>query len=173
MSSEHFILTKERLIDWLSDTDYMSKYETQVYKSMLKFYFDTFFRDIYPAERAIVEIKKDLGIDINTEKLLKLFYYDYWSRKKKKERAAEQDQKILEKSKDYTLAIAPLKKVVNDTNSDIISTPSLPVQPPSVPDHFEFKDAKDIGTSKKQLYIGKKQRQAQQGNTQQGDSANN
>lgn len=167
MASEKFTLTKERLVDWLSNDSYMEKYRSQVYKSILRFYFDTFFTEIYPAERAILEIEKDLGMELDREALLKLFYFDYWSRKKKKERARQQS--------------VPAQEIIKERNVDIeqseAAEPGIPAANPDTVTHkqdsksnkipqsprFEFRDAKEIVPNKKPLYVGKKQRQQQSG----------
>ena len=144
MSSNQFILTKEHLTGWLSDPSYMEEYKAQVYRSILQFYFDTFFEEIHPAKRAIVEIEKDLGLAIEKETLLNLFYYDTWSRKRKKEKSKENSMSNKVTSSAGNTELAKEKTEVESTGQT-----------------FDFKDAKEITGGNKPLYVGKKQRAKQ------------
>ena len=160
MSSNQFILTKEHLTGWLSDPSYMEEYKSQVYRSILQFYFDTFFEEISPAKRAIVEIEKDLGIPIEKEVLLNLFYYDYWSRKKKREKAKEKvalpNPAPVADHTAVSISHPIIDKTVQETKTKV----------------FDFKDAKEIAGAKKPLYVGKKQREQEQAQKDQQQQKN-
>ena len=142
MPSEPFQITKEQLIEWLNDDQYLSEFKKHVYKSIMRFYFDTFFKEISPAKRAVVDIEKDLGVSIEKDLLLNVFYYDYWARKRRKEERdvspQAQTKNIIEEGKPYA----------SDTLSD---TPPPAPEPPSEP--FIFKNARDLPkTEKKHLF---------------------
>lgn len=161
MPSAPFTLTKEKLIEWLNDKQYMEKYAGEVYHQMLVFYFDTFFAQIYPAPRAIIEIEKDLGVKIDHKQLLTLFYYSYWARKKKKEQSG---QKAIEGKREARNLQPNTQNQVTDSQQDNIdSQPSIiPAgqtnQSEQSKPGFEFRDAKDISPQKPKLYLSKEER---------------
>lgn len=110
------VVTKEMLRDWLNDTDYMEKYSDGVYRDILRHYYDTFFATIYPADRAILAIEKDIGIDIDKARLKKLFYFSYFTRKKAKQK---KDSEI-EGKKDDKTTVQSTRHVATDEPSSYL-----------------------------------------------------
>jgi hypothetical protein len=68
-----FILSKEKLKEWLLDSSYYQKFQKQIFTNILIFY-QSYFENISPVGAAIYQVEKDLGVSLDKEKLTKHFY---------------------------------------------------------------------------------------------------